>query len=120
MEELQPSLYLAAQQGNLNMALKFLHQINTHDAFGYLAIHYAARLGNHEVAALLIKNGADVNAVTKGNRTTALMRACMGDHDKIVELLLKNGADRDVTDSRGKKAIDYCVVGKCSIILKPF
>jgi ankyrin repeat protein len=51
--------------------------------------------------ALLLDNGADVNAVVKDGRTPLHLAARFG-HREVVELLLKHGADKTVKVSRGE------------------
>jgi ankyrin repeat protein len=62
------------------------------------ALHYFAAGGgnkNNKIAELLINKGADVNKVDKYNQT-ALMFACDKGELEMVQLLLKNGADKTI------------------------
>ncbi|KAK3128262.1 hypothetical protein QOZ80_6BG0459140 [Eleusine coracana subsp. coracana] len=58
-------------------------------AFGSLnsPLHLAAAKGHHEMAALLLENGADVNARNIYGQT-ALMQACRFGHWEVVQALL--------------------------------
>ncbi|KAL6861460.1 hypothetical protein ACP4OV_017160 [Aristida adscensionis] len=58
-------------------------------AFGSLnsPLHLAAAKGHHEIAALLLENGADVNARNIYGQT-ALMQACRFGHWEVVQTLL--------------------------------
>lgn len=56
------------------------------------ALHIAARKGNAEMMAFLIKNGAKVDARTT-NGMTPLFDAVINSHTGVVELLLAAGAD---------------------------
>ncbi|KAL6606559.1 hypothetical protein ACP70R_042212 [Stipagrostis hirtigluma subsp. patula] len=58
-------------------------------AFGSLnsPLHLAAAKGHHEIAALLLENGADVNARNIYGQT-ALMQACRFGHWEVVQALL--------------------------------
>ena len=71
----------------------------------------AAGLGNmqmQEVLALLVKGGADVNAVDhRGN--TALMWAASFGRDDIIEFLVSCGAKINTVDNSGKNALSYAV-----------
>lgn len=57
---------------------KFLNQ-GVHpdacDAAGYTPLHYAALKGYINVCQTLLETGADINAVTRAGRATALHRA---------------------------------------------
>jgi len=68
----------------------------------YTPLIFATHDSMYEVAELLIKKGADINAqATDG--ITALVRAVHSDQIRMVELLLKNGAD--VTTRKDNKNI---------------
>ena len=71
----------------------------------------AAGLGNiqmPEVLALLVKGGADVNAVDhRGN--TALMWAASFGRDDIIEFLVSCGAKVSMVDNKGMTALSYAV-----------
>ncbi|KAJ5626357.1 hypothetical protein N7510_002666 [Penicillium lagena] len=55
--------------------------------------------------SLLIKHGAEVNAVTNSART-ALMEAALFGWVDNVKILLKNNADKNIRDSENRRAID--------------
>ena len=69
------------------------------------------------VIRILLERGADVN-LFDNNGCTALMRAAYGGYASLVEELLANGADKDMTDKEGNKAIHY-VREHCLAQLKP-
>jgi ankyrin repeat protein len=55
---------------------------------------------------VLIDNGADVNAKTKGG-FTALMEAARLDHKEVAKLLIDNKADVNAKENNGKTALMY-------------
>lgn len=55
--------------------------------------------------SLLIKHGAEVNAVANSGRT-ALMEAALFGWVDNVKILLKNNADKNIRDSQNRRAID--------------
>ena len=57
----------------------------------------AAFLGYNHIILLLIKYNADVNLRSSDGRTP-LMWAAMRGHMTTMEMLLENGADRELTD----------------------
>jgi ankyrin repeat protein len=59
------------------------------DVAGWAAIHYAASNGNAELLKFLIKNGADVNAVTADGKTPLSLA---GSNTEITEILKAAGA----------------------------
>jgi ankyrin repeat protein len=70
-------------------------------ADGMTALHYAARAGQYEVADLLLRHGADVNACDRKGRT-ALIEACHAGPwkpkpaEEIIQLLLNHDARIDL------------------------
>ncbi len=70
-----------------------------------------------DVIRLLLERGADVN-LGDNNGCTALMRAAYGGYAGLVEDLIANGADKELIDKEGRKAVHY-VRGECLDQLKP-
>lgn len=60
---------------------------------------------------LLLKNGADVNARNKSHKTP-LHKAAKAGHPKVIEILLKHGAKKDLKDDRGRTALQYATSTK--------
>ncbi|SDY87024.1 Ankyrin repeat-containing protein [Bacillus sp. 166amftsu] len=61
-----------------------------------------------EMATFLIEQGADVNAVQSGGWTGLHEAALLGD-EKIVALLIENGADKSIKKNDGKTAYDIAL-----------
>ena len=55
-------------------------------------LHYAARHGFYDIAFLLLRAGAYVDALGKDNRTP-LHVACRDGGSSVLALLIRNGAD---------------------------
>jgi len=72
---------------------------------GWTPLHYACTRGNLDVAAFLLANGAQVNALSP-NHTTPLMMAVSSGNEQVVKLLLDNGADLKIRNIYGMSAID--------------
>ncbi|WP_198327509.1 ankyrin repeat domain-containing protein [Mesorhizobium sp. WSM1497] len=66
--------------------------LDVNEIDGVTALYIASEAGNVELAALLIRHGADVNLPVSWQRTP-LYAANKGGHADIVKLLLDNGAD---------------------------
>lgn len=74
------------------------------------AATYAAGSGCQACLAMLIRAGTAVNAPLENNLTLLMWAAAYG-HASSVQLLLDQGADRSLKDSRGKTAADMADEG---------
>ncbi len=72
---------------------------------GWTALMYAARQNASAAAAALADAGADLNATTKQEGTTALQIAIINIHYDLANLLLEKGADPNVVDASGMTAL---------------
>ncbi len=70
--------------------------VDSPNAEGQTALMVVARTGNLEAAKLLLRRGADVNAVERWGGQTALMWAAAQQQPAMVQLLLRAGADPDL------------------------
>lgn len=75
---------------------------------GWTPLIYSIYYGNRKARALLLANGADVNAADYANRT-ALMFAAVRGEPELIEELLDRGAETDILDLRGKNALDFAI-----------
>ena len=127
----QPLLHLAI--GNPQTLVRMIalgYDIDVRDTLGKTALMVAAQDDNFAAVATLLENGADVNAVSfhpkniiandyesnslcRGAYTintgerTALHYALSEASDSVVNLIIENGAKRDVLDSKGHTLLDY-------------
>jgi len=76
---------LRKKGANINAAL------SKQSAKGWTALHYAAVNGDVELVRYLVKYGANVNKST-GEGSTPLFLARLGDHEEVVQILKKAGA----------------------------
>jgi len=84
------------------------------------ALHVAASLGNLELVNLLVKAGANVNALDKDNATPLfLCGECNepGIGANVVEYLAKNGANVDAANSSGRTPLMMAAKAKNFAIL---
>jgi ankyrin repeat protein len=65
------------------------------------ALHYASKNNNIEIADLLIKYGADTNALDQEKKQPLYYAVVDANSPEIVELLLKNGSRYDIKTSVG-------------------
>lgn len=70
---------------------------NVGDSKGDTPLIIAASIGFEEAASALVRRGAKVDAINRGG-VTALSMAVQQRHPRLVELLLKAGADPDKPD----------------------
>ena len=84
----------------------------TDKRLGCTALHFAAGSSDNsgEILRCLIENGADVNGVNKVKHTPLMIAAIRG-HINALTLLIKHGADVDLQDSDGYKALHFAVYG---------
>ncbi|CAM9287425.1 unnamed protein product, partial [Scytosiphon promiscuus] len=86
--------------------------IEARDSKGHTPLHTAAIFARSDSARSLLERGADVNALTLSGASTLILAAPFagdGRTTKVVDLLLRYGADETVTDKLSRRAAD--VVG---------
>ncbi|KAF1766935.1 hypothetical protein GCK72_006893 [Caenorhabditis remanei] len=82
--------------------------INQRDENGYTQLFLAVEYKDYELAKALIEQGAAIDAACGPKHRSALQQASKCGERKMVELLLKSGADRKCRDSEGKNAKRLC------------
>jgi ankyrin repeat protein len=100
-------LIFAATNGHTSAVAFLISQgaeVNAKDSGGRTALLYASKRSFNETAALLLDKGADVNVQSKKKGITALMLAAVWDNVELVQMLLKHGADVQLTDTFGRTA----------------
>lgn len=94
-------LMLAAIKGDVDLAQTLLFMgADVNVNFGWTALHYAAASGQKPMIELLLKNGAEVNAVTERQVTPLYMAARSLARD-AVDALLSAGADKTICNDQG-------------------
>jgi hypothetical protein len=80
---------------------------------GATALHRAAYAGSYESCEMLLKAGANPNAIDSSFRDhgTPLHKAASAGHEKILDLLLSFGADASIVDASGH-TFAQCVISK--------
>ena len=85
--------------------------VNAPQGDGMTALHWAARNGDAELAALLLRARADVKSVTRVGAYTPLHVAAQVGSATVVDALLKAGADAKATLSTGATALHLAAMG---------
>jgi ankyrin repeat protein len=104
------ALGLASFFGNQEI-VKFLLENNADpnvasaNSFHVAPIHSACAISNFEIAELLIKSGADVNAKQMSG-VTPLHSAAHNGQTKIAKLLIENGAEVNTKTEDGKSPLE--------------
>jgi ankyrin repeat protein len=79
--------------------------VKAHSHDGWTALHLAAFFGHRDLAALLLDQGADVNARSQSERfardNTPLHAAAANRHVEVAGLLLERGAEVNAKDGSG-------------------
>ena len=77
---------------------------------GNTALHYAAKIGSVRLVALMLLEGADVNAVNDAGETPLHLALKYG-HLQLEELLLKKGANPMLKTVKGENVEDFRKIG---------
>ena len=77
------------------------------DNEGVSVFDMAITYDNIPMVNYLIEQGKDVNKTTRKSGFTALMGAACYGRVEIAKILLQNGADKNVKDSKGFSAVDF-------------
>lgn len=80
--------------------------VNAKDNDGYTPLHRACYNNNIDIALLLLKYGANVNAVTEF-KWTPLHSACQWTNPYCVALLLQHGADVNARTDGGTNFVYF-------------
>lgn len=83
--------------------------VNLPNELGITPLMTAIYFRDYEIAKMLIEKGADVNAIYKKEHFSPLIFACNTKKDKIIYLLLQNGADINIKDRRGYDPLQHLV-----------
>ena len=110
----QHDIFEIARKGTVAELQEILSEcpdkINAVNEAGYDLITLATYKGNNEVAAFLIKKGANING--KSQYGSPLMAAVVKGNTEIAKMLINAGADLNISDNSGNTALIYAVIFK--------
>jgi ankyrin repeat protein len=92
--------------------------VHSYSADGWTYLHRAAQFGRTDIAELLLRYGADVNArAHNGLANTPVLCAVIGQHSDMVKLLLTRGADITLPNGAGSTSLHKAAInGDCSMM----
>lgn len=116
-DHLEDSPYLyAGAEGRLEilkMTVNAGADLESVNRYGGTALTPAAHHGHVDIVRYLLTTEVDVNHVNNLGWTALLEAVVLGDggptYQKIVELLLNNGADRSIGDNRGVTTLEHAM-----------
>ncbi len=100
----------AAMRGDVTALKERLRSggdVNAAQGDGFTALHWAAKLGNEEIARVLIAAGADVKATTRIGNHQPLHVAAAAGQTGVAEALLAGGAPVAAPTATGAQPIHY-------------
>jgi len=101
----ETALMMAALRGQVEWSKKLIAKGAKVNRAGWTPLHYAATGPNAEVVALMLDQGAAIDARAP-NGNTALMMAVRHGTEDSVTLLVQRGADRKARNDRNEGAAD--------------
>jgi hypothetical protein len=99
-------LMLAALKGQQDLAAQLIKRGADVNKTGWTALHYAASSAQLAIISLLIEHSAYI-AAESPNGTTPLMMAAMYGSPEAVKLLLQEGADPQLKNQQGLTALQF-------------
>jgi hypothetical protein len=108
-EESMAGCIIGGNKRAVSLFLEAGYSPNIRDHFGVPLLNLAARLGHRDIARILVKVGADVNAQAEDRLSTALMDAVSGRHHQIMRDMLAAGADVNLKSRDEQSALVLAV-----------
>ena len=105
------NIWNAADEGNIEEFKQHLHSgidVNAKNQFGATPLHFAAKQGHTNLAALLITEGAGTNAEAY-DKSTLLHSAVISGYKEVAEQLIANGADVNAKGYEGSTPLDNAI-----------
>jgi len=113
-KSIMSDMFIAASVGDAALVDFYLKvgslNVDAADSRGWRAIHHASLHGQAKVVELLIRRGANVNCGTVSRLTPVLLAgSCLTPRHDVIRMLLKQGANPNVTSPAGTSPLmDVC------------
>jgi len=104
----ETALMMAALRGQLEWSKKLIAKGAMVNRAGWTPLHYAATGPNTEVVALMLDQGAAIDARAPNGNTPLMMAIRHGTEDSVI-LLVKRGADKKARNDRDESAADLAL-----------
>ncbi len=105
-----PPVLDAAMRGDVTGVKEHVRSggdVNAAQGDGFTALHWAAKLGNEEIARILIAAGADVKATTRIGNYQPLHVAAAAGQAEVARALLAGGAPTSVATATGAEPVHF-------------
>jgi ankyrin repeat protein len=99
--------HLTGNEDEKMLSRSFLDQ---RGMYGKTALHHAASTGNYLLVQLLVRSGADVSANSSGRTALHFAAASQKSNGRVIELLLKEGAEIEAPDHQGETALHLAII----------
>ncbi|SHH43395.1 ankyrin repeat domain-containing protein [Winogradskyella jejuensis] len=110
----QQNIFDACRQGDLDTVIKIYtideNSINIQEETGYTPLVLACYYGHENIVEFLVDKVKSLN--DKTSYGSPLMAATVKGYDNIVDILLANKVDPNITDEQGVTAAHYAVLFK--------
>jgi hypothetical protein len=113
----ETALMMAALKGDLAVSRELIKRGAKVRRSGWTPLHYAASSAQVSVVALMLENGADIDAQAPNGNTALMMAARYGEEDGVA-LLLARGANKRLLNERGQSAQDFARISGREFIVE--
>lgn len=108
------ALMTAAMAGHVDVVARLLgsgkSNVRARDQSGSTALHVAAYYGHASCVELILRAGAEANALD-GHGQTPLFHACGGGHADVAQALFQAGGSVHFVDGEGRSLLHWAAVG---------